>query len=940
MAEQKSNPVWQHFTKPTPGKARCNICSRLVSLGAEVILDTLSVTSHSQALSRVEGDSLQLNCEVSRQTLQHSHLSVGWYLRAEPSTPPLDLLTLSRDFVLRAGTPYKQRFASGDLRLDKMGSTAYRLTIHRLQPADQGLLYCEASEWIQDPDRSWYSMTRKQSEKTPLKVQPADRDFNIQLSTERRAYMTGEPLELRCAIDAQNILERYFSVSWVFSSSPVAMVGPNAVPLLAGDYVQRETTGQLTVRKESQAVYLLRLQNLRPEDAGKYICRVTERERTLTGDFIDRSKRSRNVQVTVQPLRSNLTVSLISNSTDIEESGTIQLMCEIQSISGKVAGLSVTWRRLDRNGSTEQHIAALDQEGVVKLSPAYSDRAAYGGIRAERTDIDTFSLSIYTALPSDEGQYECEVTEWLPGPNNTWDSIGEKTAATYVMVQGKEPSFFVFASSRTPSVTYGDSFDLQCIVKPQHDPQMPTAVTWRFQPQLDGLPDAAFRDLMTFSHDGMIRWGDVAPGPGTRITVEHATSSSNFRLSVNRAGPREAGTYLCSAQLWRKNYNHSWSMVTERNSNLLGINVLKPVSKLTLQQTNQSVVLVEDGRIQINCSIVAQTSLEAQHAVLWYTRRSGTGGAGEAQAELLLKVDQESALKYGAFAEEERLQSRVQAERLSSQVHRLTLHRAELADSGYYFCVVEEWLSDPSGDWYLLGREASGFTKVLVTQPEVHLQVMEADTNVTVEEAGSIRLGCSIPSQSSRDSRFSVSWYVSRVVHEGVAEDCVFSIGHDAVFGNGNCSPAEVLGPDSRLRFERPSYDLYSLSVQRVQPSDRGNYSCLVEEWLQNPRGVWYRLTTSRSGITVVTVLPPASTLMSVVCSSNSLFYFVFFYPFPVFGLLFITILLVRYKSHGTAKNQEAKNGAPLLWIKEPHINYSPTCLDPPALGLQSGCVE
>lgn len=130
-----------------------------------------------------------------------------------------------------------------------------------------------------------------------------DRDFNIQLSTERRAYTTGEPLELRCAIDAQNILERYFSVSWVFSSSPVAMVGPNAVPLLAGDYVQREATGQLTVRKESQAVYLLRLQNLRPEDAGKYICRVTERERTLTGDFIDRSKRSRNVQVTVQPLR-------------------------------------------------------------------------------------------------------------------------------------------------------------------------------------------------------------------------------------------------------------------------------------------------------------------------------------------------------------------------------------------------------------------------------------------------------------------------------------------------------------------------------------------------------------------------------------------------------------------------------------------------------------
>ncbi|XP_049447489.1 zinc finger BED domain-containing protein 4-like [Epinephelus fuscoguttatus] len=34
MAERK-NPVWQHFTEPTSGKARCAICNSLVSMGAE-----------------------------------------------------------------------------------------------------------------------------------------------------------------------------------------------------------------------------------------------------------------------------------------------------------------------------------------------------------------------------------------------------------------------------------------------------------------------------------------------------------------------------------------------------------------------------------------------------------------------------------------------------------------------------------------------------------------------------------------------------------------------------------------------------------------------------------------------------------------------------------------------------------------------------------------
>lgn len=62
--------------------------------------------------------------------------------------------------------------AAGDLRLDKTGATAYRLTIHKLQPVDQGLLYCQAAEWIQDPDGSWFAMTRKQSDKTQLRIQP------------------------------------------------------------------------------------------------------------------------------------------------------------------------------------------------------------------------------------------------------------------------------------------------------------------------------------------------------------------------------------------------------------------------------------------------------------------------------------------------------------------------------------------------------------------------------------------------------------------------------------------------------------------------------------------------------------------------------------------------------------------------------------------------
>ncbi|XP_058472400.1 immunoglobulin superfamily member 3 [Solea solea] len=940
--------LFECYTPNTDGRYLGSYSART---NLTVIADSLTATSPAATLSKVEGDTLQLTCEVSRATLQHTHLSVGWYLRSpeDATAAPQELVTLSRDFVLRSGGTYRQRMAAGDLRLDKTSATSYRLTIHKLQPVDQGLLYCQAAEWIQDTDGSWFAMTRKQSNKTQLRIQPTDRDFSIQVSTERRSFTAGEPLELRCTIEAQNVPERFFSVSWVFSSSPVAVVGPSAVPVLGPDYVSREAAGHMTVRKESTNVYLLKLQHLRPDDSGKYICRVTEREKTPTGDFIDRSKRSRNVQITVQSLKSNITVSLSSNSSEVLEGDVIQLTCLVQSTTGP---LSIVWQWTDKQETgSAQEVASVDRDGTVLHSPTYRERSSYGEIRVEKAQADTFSLSLYNALPGDEGQYRCAVTEWFQTgtePELNWEKIGEESATKAITVKTVESSFMVSASSRTPSVSFGDSFDLLCLVKPRHNPRVPTSVTWRFMPagtDADGEDQGEFKDLVTFTREGTLQWGDQLLGLGTRTTVDRSHSNTNFRLSVTRAGRREAGKYQCSAVLWRRNYDNSWSRVANRTSNLLGISVLQPESKLRVQKTNQSQVYPEDSRVRINCTITSQSSQDSQHAVLWYVRRA-TGSEAD---ELLLRIERSGAFEYGAYADEERLRRRVQAERLSPRSYVLTLNRAESSDSGTYYCLVEEWLSDPDGAWYRLSRESSGLTQVVVRQPEVRLQVEEIESNVTVEESGSIRLGCTIPSQSSRDSRFSVSWYVEhsedqdaedRLGEEDEEKDCVFSIGHDSVFGNGNCSPREEAGPNSRLQFARMASDQYTLTIQGARPTDAGRYYCHVEEWLLNPRNAWYRLATNDSGFTIVNVLQQESTVKSVVCANDSLFYFVFFYPFPIFGILVIALLMVRFKSRNNSKSQEGKNGAPLLWIKEPHLSYSPTCLDPPALSLHPGSVD
>lgn len=248
-----------------------------------------------------------------------------------------------------------------------------------------------------------------------------------------------------------------------------------------------------------------------------------------------------------------------------------------------------------------------------------------------------------------------------------------------------------------------------------------------------------------------------------------------------------------------------------------------------------------------------------------------------------------------------------------------------------------------------------------LTPPDAALQVDTVVPNATVSEREAFQLDCSVVSRSSQESRFAVAWFSLRTKaggkrgspgleeqeqededegEEGEEEEdptertVLLSVGPDAVFG------PEGRPWEGRLRFQRLSPLLYRLSVLQASPRDTGNYSCRVEEWLPSPQKGWYRLVEEESAPVSVHVLDTSSTLQSVICSNDALFYFVFFYPFPIFGILIITILLVRFKSRNSSKNSDGKNGVPLLWIKEPHLNYSPTCLEPPVLSIHPGAID
>ncbi|MGH0158441.1 UNVERIFIED_CONTAM: hypothetical protein FKN15_037871 [Acipenser sinensis] len=134
-----------------------------------VIPDTLQARISALSIRRAAGESLSLSCDVLKRTSQHTHLSISWFLQTGGET--LEIVTLTREFILQAGTAFHHRLESGHLHLDRSGLTTYLLTIFQLQHSDQGEIYCEATEWIQDPDESWYPLLIKRTESTKVTVE-------------------------------------------------------------------------------------------------------------------------------------------------------------------------------------------------------------------------------------------------------------------------------------------------------------------------------------------------------------------------------------------------------------------------------------------------------------------------------------------------------------------------------------------------------------------------------------------------------------------------------------------------------------------------------------------------------------------------------------------------------------------------------------------------
>ncbi|XP_042296998.1 immunoglobulin superfamily member 8 [Sceloporus undulatus] len=101
------------------------------------------------------GDTAEVQCNVSVDSIQPVHLALSWWVEQpeEDSGPRSAMIAaVNREGVADLGT----RLSGGAVSVDKAGPLSHRLRLYGVQPSDEGKYHCAVTAWVRYPDQSWY----------------------------------------------------------------------------------------------------------------------------------------------------------------------------------------------------------------------------------------------------------------------------------------------------------------------------------------------------------------------------------------------------------------------------------------------------------------------------------------------------------------------------------------------------------------------------------------------------------------------------------------------------------------------------------------------------------------------------------------------------------------------------------------------------------------
>uniref|UniRef100_A0A8C7CKQ2 Immunoglobulin superfamily member 3 n=1 Tax=Oncorhynchus kisutch TaxID=8019 RepID=A0A8C7CKQ2_ONCKI len=868
----------------------------------KVIGDTLTASSTGPAsFSLSEGDDLTLQCLASSNTFQHTHLSITWYHHGDREASPHPIISLDRDLKVSPGQRFEGRYQAGFIVLDKLEEATYRLKMARIELSDAGRISCQAQEWIQDPDRSWYPIAQKDTQPTTLEVKAivvapdqGSSSMVVSMTVHKTHLQEGEGLSLQCIVNTQGPVGQLFSVAWVKDNQELAHIGPTGVLSVGPEYGGRERGGELRAVRTKEKTHLLTLRPVRTQDQGVYHCRAWPEERDGNGVFTQGSTQDSTTEtITITATESGLAVAMDTQQVSVDEGDALQLTCRVSVVKGQ---LSITWQHRSASMATGpfSDVISLSRVGVMELGAEFGKR----NVRTMRPMADIFTLELGEVTPSDAGAYQCTVSEWTTEANGNGKKTHSQSQDCSVEVHHVESLLSVYLSSRGVQVTVGGEVELVCRVQ---GPSLPVTVTWSLQREGQSAPD----NILTLSYTGDITWSGDQSNYHLRATT--GKKEVRYYLRIIKASHKEAGRYQCVISVFLQGRHRK-----PQNSNALGVLVQTPKSVLTLSSSSSPLDKSVNTDIQMECSVAKATSNSSRFGVSWLAQKNGEGN------KTVLSSDRDAVITLGlGLGTEQRISMR----RREGWSFELTIRQARSWDNGMYYCVVEEWLQDPHGQWYKL-PPSSAAMELRLKETVTDLSVNQTDLEMEVKEGEGAELTCAMTSGDPA-SLYSLTWFYMRRGSSSSLRVPLVILGHDGVLKYPEDQDNQGLQDQKgRLIFSRPTHGTFLLGLQRALQGDSGVYQCQVDQY-KLIHSNWELSATNESGTTNLTVRQPIEYVSELLSERGFVTESVLgiFIPLVCILAILVVVLSIKLKRQGSAGY---KKQAKSLWLEIDPLNPRP----------------
>ncbi|KAM7402368.1 hypothetical protein PAMP_017614 [Pampus punctatissimus] len=451
------------------------------SVTVKVIPDTLQI-SYSRSLTGQpvpEGAELTLTCSAGIQSEQLTHMAIMFGKRSSGDgsgggaggevSPIREIISIDNMLGVVPGRSYKKRYDDGEITLEKRngenGQGVYVMKIRAVQPDDTGSYFCEASQWIRDPDRSWQKIAQRMLQIGKLTVQQLAESLSVTSSPRGDVTLqVGSPLILTCEVlGLPSEVNSGLLVQWMKRGSVSSdEVGAGGVEVEVarmstdgvvswGDDLSRASGGSM--EKVTETRYSLKLFSARPSDSGVYRCVVSVYAgRRDPGSSTPVTLTQRSEGVTVNLKTKDVVVSAVAQLPRgplLKRGSTITLICNATVMTTGPTQMQVQWLRwpipepvIKRQQSPAADVtppeppveekprlvAALMYDGVVKIYANSSE------VSIDRVSAVGYRLRVHTATMEDQGMYACYAEAWGQDPHGGWYNTGAKAESNAVTV--------------------------------------------------------------------------------------------------------------------------------------------------------------------------------------------------------------------------------------------------------------------------------------------------------------------------------------------------------------------------------------------------------------------------------------------------------------------------------------------------------------------------